>query len=357
MKALIYDSDYGLRLVEKPEPRAAPGSAVMRVNASAICGTDMRTYRYGSEKIPSGTTLGHEGVGEIVAVGPEVSGFGVGDRVQIAPAIDPVEDYAFQIGRPNMSPRLQTIGFQFDGMFAEYMEIPEAAFKAGNVNSIQESVSDEEAVLTEPIACVLNGQEYLNIGEGDRIAVFGSGFIGCMHAELAFLSGAHAVYMIEPNQLRLNRAVELNARIIPVNPSKADPVEAVLEYTNGDGAQAVITACSVGPAHTQALEMAAVCGRISLFGGLPGESRGFLDSNLIHYKELSVHGVHASTPAQNRTVLEWLAEERLDAKRFISRLFSPNEIMDAFTLLAEGSITKAVMLHAGEKAPAGDRFL
>ncbi len=343
MLALTFQGDKKLELLERPQPTAQRDTAVVRMKAAAICGTDLRTYRYGSKKIDPGIVIGHEGVGELVEVGSDVEGFKVGDRVQIAPAIAPEHDYARQMGRPNLSPKLLTIGFQFDGMFAEYMEIPAVAFEAGNVTRIEGDISYQEAALTEPIACVLNGQEFLRIKEGDRVAVFGSGFIGCMHAELAMLSGATDVFMFEPNTHRLAEAVRLNSRITPIDPSETDPVERVKELTGGVGAEVAITACSVGQAQTQAQELAAVYGRISLFGGLPGESMGYLDSNLIHYKELSIHGVHASTPKHNRTVLGWIIDGRIDVKKYISRTYSLESILDAFVALDSGEIMKAVV--------------
>lgn len=350
MIALIYDPEKMTVLVEKERPTCSSNTAVMKVLAAAVCGTDLRTYRFGSDKITPGMTIGHEGVGEIVEIGPEVKGFTVGDRVQIAPAIDPVDDYARRIGRPNLSANLKTLGFQFDGMFADYMEIPAEAFEAGNITRIEGDVDSEVAALAEPIACALNGQEFLHVSKGDRVAIFGSGFIGCMHAELVMMNGAQAVYMIEPNVQRLESAVAKNPKIVPINPTEVNPVERVKELTNQEGAEVAIVACSVGEAQRQALDICAVYGRVSLFGGLPGESTGFVDSNVIHYKELSVHGVHASTPTQNRTVLQWIIEGKLDARKYLSEVRPLAEIQDVFAELDAGDVTKVVVVPDGLRA-------
>ena len=109
-----------------------------------------------------------------------------------------------------------------------------------------------------------------------------------------------------------------------------------------------ITACSSGKAQIDALNVTAKRGRVSLFGGLPGESKGFLDSNLIHYRELSICGVHASTPTQNRLVLEWIAQGKLAVSKYISKIFALQDIEEAFYALQHENIIKAIIKPEGK---------
>lgn len=343
MLACIYKEDKTLELVEKPMPKAQRDSAVIKVNATSICGTDFRTYVFGSAKIKPGTTIGHEMCGTIVEIGEDVKGFEVGDVVEVAPALGCGECYMCQKGHYNMCDNLTTLGFQYDGSFAEYMEIPAAFFKMNNVNKVPAVVLDTDVALAEPSACALNAQEFLNIGKGDTVAIFGSGYIGCIHAELAFASGADQVIMIEPNEVRAEEARKLVDRIQMVNSAKEDLVERVMEMTNGRGADVVITACSVGAAQVSAQQIAAKRARISLFGGLPGDGTGFIDSNQIHYKELSIFGVHASTAAQNRKVLEWLGEGKINVHKYITKVYDLKDILQAFADIKEKGIMKAVV--------------
>lgn len=343
MKAFVYQGGTTLELVDRPIPRAKPDTAVIRVEAASICGTDLRTYRNGNEKIRPGTVIGHECAGTVTEAGQAVTGFRVGDRVQIAPAIGCGECALCRDGHTNMCDSLTTVGFQYDGVFAEYLEIPAKAFAGGNVSHVLDTVTPEEAALAEPIACVLNAQSFLGIGSGDTVAVFGSGFIGCMHAEMALASGASAVLMAEVSEVRLEQAVSLIPGVQPVHSSLEDPVEAIRRLTGGRGANVAITACSVGPVQTQALEAAAKLGRVSLFGGLSGESKGFLDSNAIHYKELSIHGVHASTAAQNRQVLEEIAAKKYVPGKYLTKIYPLEDIQAAFREVLTGNILKAVV--------------
>ena len=187
---------------------------------------------------------------------------------------------------------------------------------------------------------MVNAQEFLNIGEGERVVVFGSGFIGCMHAELALAAGAEKVMMIEPNETRRQAAKELIPQIFAV---EGNTRHSVLELTEGCGADVAIVACSAGAAQRDAQSIIAKRGRISLFGGLPGEGTGFLDSNIIHYKELGIYGVHASTPKQNRKVLAWMSGGKIDAGKYISQRYPLCRIGDAFEDIRTKGVMKAVI--------------
>jgi L-iditol 2-dehydrogenase len=344
MVAYVYDGDKKLALQDRSMPVQADDNAVLRVGATSICGTDLRTYRFGSAKIKPPRVIGHEVVGTIVSVGRRVAGFQAGDRVQVAPAIGCGECRLCRAGHTNLCDRLETIGFQYDGTFTEYMEIPPAAFRRGNVSRISGDVPDIQAVLAEPVACVLNSHQYLRIQPDDAVAIFGSGFIGCMHAELAFMSGAGQVLMIEVNSTRAEMARKLNPKIVMIEPGRLELASEVRSRTEGRGVDVAIVACSVGSAQADAMNIAAKLGRVSLFGGLPGESRGFIDSNLVHYKEISVYGVHASTPAQNRQALQWISEGRLNVKPFSEGVFALKDIEKAFQALNGERIMKAIVV-------------
>jgi len=243
---------------------------------------------------------------------------------------------------------LRTVGFHYDGTFAQYMEIPAQAFAMGNVLRVPEAVPTPAVVLAEPTACCLNGQDYLQIGPEDTVFIFGSGFIGCMHAELALRRRARRVILSDVTEGRLEAARRLLPGVETVNTAASDALALVRERTGGRGADVIITACPAGNAHTAAMSMAATRARISLFGGIPGEGRGFLDSNAIHYKELSVFGSHASTAAQNRQVLDWLAAGQLDLARFVSARYPLARIEEAFEALRSEKVLKVLILPGEE---------
>jgi L-iditol 2-dehydrogenase len=343
MKAFVYEKAGVSRLLDFPQPSARAEGALIRVLSCSVCGTDLRAWRYGNERITPPRITGHELCGEIVEIGAQRTDFAVGDRISMAPAIGCGTCYPCSRGYTNLCDNLQTIGFQFDGGFAEYMEVPPIAFSSGNVYRTAAGVSDEAAALAEPIACVVNGQEFLHIGPGDTVAIFGSGFIGCMHAELARLNGARTVIMIEPNEARARAAHSLIPFSSLVIPGLMDLHAEVKRLTEGRGADVLITACPVGQAQADAVALSAKRGRISLFGGLAKETTGFIDSNIVHYKELSIHGVHASTPRQNRNVMEWIADGKLNVRKYITKVYPLADVEQAFRDLQSQSVFKAVV--------------
>ncbi len=343
MKAFTCTEQRALALLPRDRPRLRHDTAVMRVLGAAICGTDLRTYRHGSDRIRPPRVIGHEGCGLIEEVGSSVTGLEPGQRVMVVPAVGCGQCRWCRSGSTNMCDRLRTIGFDFDGTFAEYMEIPAPALAMGNVLTVGDSLATEQAILAEPAACCLNGQEFLRIGPEDTVFIFGAGFIGCVHAELALRKGARRVILSDVSDGRLEVARALLPGLDTVNTASADAERFVRDRTGGLGADVLITACPSGEAHASAIKMAATRARISLFGGIPGEGRGFLDSNAIHYRELSVYGSHASTAAQNRQVLEWLAAGELDLAKYVSASYALSGIVEAFEALRSEKVLKVLI--------------
>jgi L-iditol 2-dehydrogenase len=342
VKAAIYN-DGRIELIEKEIPVADRDGAVLKVLAASICGTDFRTFMHGSEKIRNGTTMGHEVYGELVEVGEGVKDFMAGDRVTVTPALGCGECYMCKKGHTNMCDDLKTLGFDYDGAFAEYMNVPGEFFQRGYVNRVPGHVAAEQAVLAEPMACAINAQESLNIQPGDYVAIFGSGFIGSIHAELAKAQGAEKILLIEPNEKRLNMTKQFIPEIYGITGDE-NVVDRVNEITGGRGVDVAIVACSVGPAQETAQKIIAKRGRISLFGGLPGESKGFIDSNMIHYKEAGVFGVHASTGLQNRKAIDHIADGSIDTSKYVSGKYALSDVMQAFEDIRDKGIMKAIIV-------------
>ncbi len=343
MLAYIYQQNGELVLKNKDKPRLKRNNAIIKVNACSVCGTDFRIYNHGSERIAPPRIVGHEVTGTLVKVGSEIKEFKPGEKINIAPAIGCGNCYDCKNGHSNLCNDLETIGYQYDGGFAEYMEIPFKAFKEGNVIKVMDSIDSKEAAVAEPIACCINAQEYLDIEREDNVVIFGAGFIGCMHAELALSKGAANVIIVELSEKRARRADEMIEDLVVINPTETGLKEEIYNLTDDRGADVAITACSSGKAQESAQEIIANRGRISLFGGLPGESKGFVDSNKIHYKELSIFGVHASTPEQNRKALNWIAGGELEVKKYITS-FPLTKIEEAFNEIRVGNVIKAVIL-------------
>jgi len=342
MKAFVYNGDKNFAVTDVPVPKAGPGEAVAKILCASICGTDLRTYRFGNAKLKTPITIGHEACYEITEVGEGVD-LTIGKRYIMAPAIGCGECRSCKKGRTNMCDALKSIGFEYPGTFAEYIRIPAEAIERGHLIEVPDSVSDQTASVVEPVACALNAQSYLKIEKGDNVVIYGAGYLGCIHAELALMQGADKVIIAEISDKRREKANALVGSIEVVNSGEKDYMDHIKRIVGEAGIDVVITACPAGITHRQGLELLNKNGRMSLFGGLPGENNYHLDSNLIHYKEASVFGAHASTVAQNRQALEAVVSGKLDVQKYIT-VFAFADVEEAFAALIDETAEKAVII-------------
>ena len=186
MKALRFYAPEDVRLEDVPEPVCGPDEVKIKVKNCSTCGTDVKILHNGHVNITRTTTMGHEVAGEVVEVGANaLGGFAVGDRVQSIAAVPCGECHECRKGWMEVCQNQTSVGYQYDGGFAEYMIVPEQVLKGDGLNRIPEGVGYDEASAAEPFACAINAQEQLGIEEGDFVVVFGAGPIGCMHIRIA----------------------------------------------------------------------------------------------------------------------------------------------------------------------------
>jgi len=340
MKAFVYEGGTNFAVTELPMPKAGRGEAVAKILCASICGTDLRTYRFGSEKLKTPITIGHEACYEIVENGQGVS---LSGRYIIAPAIGCGACRSCKKGHTNMCDTLRTIGFQYPGTFAEYFQIPAMAIEQGHLIRVPDHVSNQAASVVEPVACAINAQSYLKIAEGDSVLIYGAGYLGCIHAELALMQGARKVIIAEVSEKRRSKAKTFVPEADVINSGDEAYMDQVRDIAGGFGVDVVITACPAGITHRQGLELLYKNGRMSLFGGLPGDKNYHLDSNLIHYKEASVYGAHASTVLQNQQALALVASGQLNVEKYITE-FALEDADKAFHSLIDETAEKAVLI-------------
>jgi L-iditol 2-dehydrogenase len=198
--------------------------------------------------------------------------------------------------------------------------------------------------VAEPLACVLNGQELARVGDGDVVVVFGAGPIGCLHVRLARSRGAARIILVELNRTRLELAAALVRPDDTVCAEDGDVVEQVLKLTDGRGADVVITAAAAGAAQEQALRITAPRGRVSFFGGLPKDDPTItVDSNVVHYSELTIVGANGSSPEHNRRALGLIATGAVPVKDLITVRLPLERVLDALDIVARGEAIKVTI--------------
>ena len=339
MQAAVYHGPGDIRVESIPIPEIGEDEILLKVLNANICGTDLRIFHGGHRMYPEGTIRvpGHEVVGVIAEVGEQVKKYQVGDRVFIAPNMGEDGSPETLSGNNNLDPNFKAFGINLDGAFAEYMRIPPAAIRQGNVMPINDDQDPAVAALIEPLACVVRGQNAVNLGSGDIVVVMGAGPIGVLHMLLAKARGAASVLVSEPVENRRKQALSLGADRV-VDPLSENLKDVVMEISNGRGADVVIVAAPSKPAQESTLEIAAVGGRINLFGGLPKDDpRIRFNSNTVHYKELIVTGTTACSTKDCYQAAELVNSGALDLKPLITSRFPLSEAPAAFQAAADGT--------------------
>jgi L-iditol 2-dehydrogenase len=344
MKVVRFHAPGDVRFEDAPEPEAGPGEVKIRVRNCSTCGTDVKISKFGHHHIHPPRVMGHEIAGEIVEVGDGVDGWSTGDRVQVIAAIPCGECAECERGRMTICPNQVSMGYHFEGGFAQYMVVPREVLKVDGLNRIPDGVSFAEASVAEPLACALNAQNLARVGEGDDVVVIGSGPIGCLHVRLARARGAARVFLVELSRQRLEMAADLVKPDAAICAGEVDPIKEVLRLTDGRGADVIITAAASGKAQEQAIQMAARQGRISFFGGLPKDNPTITcDSNLVHYRELMIVGANGSSPAHNAEALNLVATGAVPVADLITHRLPLESAIDAFGIVARGEAIKVTI--------------
>ncbi len=347
MKAARWLGPETLVVEEVAVPEVLPGTALLRVEACAVCGSDLRIVREGNARIQPPRIIGHEVAGEVVAVGAGAVEVKVGDRVAVGADVPCGECVHCRAGRGNCCDTNLAIGYQFDGGYAQFLRLEPVVLRHGPVSRIQSQIAYELAALAEPLACCLNGYERALAQPGCRVAVFGAGPIGLMLALLGRSRfAAETVVVIEPSPVRRAQAESLGFQVI--DPTATDPVAAIMAATGGDGADVLFTACPAVNTHEQAIAAVAKRGVVNLFGGLAKSAPAIgLLSNHLHYREAYVTGSHGSTPIHHREALALIEDGRIDVAPLVTHTFALGGILQALDVARGGAGIKVVVRPNG----------
>ena len=346
MKAAYLVDKRKIEVSETAIPEIKENEMLLKIKATAICGTDLRIFKFGHFKIPDGEkrVLGHEIAGEIAETGSNVRYFTKGMRVVVAPNIGCGTCPMCIKGLNQLCPNYEAFGISLDGGFQEYMFIPAAAIERGNVIPVPDNLSYEEAALTEPFSCTYNSYAALETVPGDTVLIIGAGPIGACHVMINKMAGARKIMVADIVADRLEQVRQFGADVL-IDSSKESLKERVLAETDGFGADVVITANSVPEMQSDALELAAPSGRINLFGGMPkGKEIVPLNTNLIHYKELKVLATTGSSVSDFYQSLLIVASGKVELGRLATARFMLDDIHDAFDYAMNGKGMKALIV-------------
>lgn len=335
MKAAVFKGKNIIQIDEKPVPTPSYGEALVKITTTTICGTDVHILK-GEFPVKTGLTIGHEPVGVVESVGPGVTGFTQGQRVVIG-AITPCgccqscqEGCTSQCGGKAMG------GFKFgntiDGCQAEYLLVPAAM---ANMTPIPEGLTDEQVLMCPDIMSTgILGAEMGHVKMGDTVVVFAQGPIGLCATVGARLMGATKIITVDRFPERLALSKQLGADYT-LDFSKCNPVEEVMQLTEGRGADVAIEALGLQSTFESCLRCLKPGGVLSSLGVYSGNLQIPLDAYAAGLgNHTIVNGLCPGGSERMRRLMSVIQSGRVNLKPMVTHHFKLDEIEAAYDLFA-----------------------
>jgi L-iditol 2-dehydrogenase len=325
MRALRLESvgNLTVRDVEKPVP--GPEDLVVRVEACGICGTDRHLF-LGEFPSKPPVTIGHEFAGIIEAVGNEVTGFKVGDRVTGDPNIACGRCPQCAAGRVNLCQNLVAIGIHRDGGMADYVRLPQKqAF------SLPAELDPLHGAFCEPLACCLHGVDLAGIKTGASVVVLGGGVIGLLTVQLARLAGATTV-ILSTRQEAKRRLAETLGATATVDPSSADIIGSIAGPSGllPGGADIVFECAGVPETMRQAAPLTKAGGTVVIVGVMPQGAKVEIEPFDLLFRELRLVGSFLN-PFTHRRAADLIASGAVRVAELITRTVTLDGAVDAIS--------------------------
>ncbi|MFA0816551.1 MAG: alcohol dehydrogenase catalytic domain-containing protein [Anaerofustis sp.] len=301
MKAYRLVNQQQLAYQELPMPEPQSGELLIQIAHCGICRTDRKCYAMGQRDLHMPRILGHEITGKVYALGSDVTGYQLGQRVVLHPGVSCGTCEFCRSDRDQLCHEMQIFGFHLDGGFAEYCLVPAQGVKNHIVIPIPDSLDFKTAALAEPLACAVNMKEKMP-NQIKHLVIFGGGALGTLTALLWIETESSDVTVVEPNQWKRDVLSGLHIRSVS---SVEDLTEAV---------DAVINCCPDPSVFEAALNLLIPGGILGYFSGLTGAD-GIPQKtiNQIHYKELCIVGAYGCALHHTQQAVKYLTQGLADA--------------------------------------------
>ncbi|QIZ78364.1 L-threonine 3-dehydrogenase [Ferrimonas lipolytica] len=338
MKALSkLHPEKGIWQVDVPMPEMGHNDLLIKIRKTAICGTDMHIYHWdewSQKTIPVPMVVGHEYVGEVVAVGQEVRGFAVGDRVSGEGHITCGHCRNCRAGRTHLCRNTVGVGVNRQGSFAEYLVLP-----AFNAFKIPADISDEMAAIFDPFGNAVHTALSFDL-VGEDVLITGAGPIGIMAAAVCKHVGARHVVITDVNQYRLDLAKKMGAtRVVNVMNESLNEVMTDLGMT--EGFDVGLEMSGVPSAFNSMLSTMNHGGKIAMLGIPPGDMG--VDWNQVIFKGLVIKGIYGREMFETWYKMASLLQSGLDISPIITHQFPVDEFQQGFDAMASGLSGKVIL--------------
>lgn len=336
----------GFVLQEIPVPELGPSDVLIRVEKAGVCGTDAHIYawdKWAQNRLHPPLTIGHEFMGTVAGVGPAVRMVGVGERVSAEGHIADLTCVLCRTGQAHICEKVQIIGVDRDGAFADYIAMPEV-----NVWPLDPAIPDEFAAIFDPLGNAVHTVTAAGVSV-KSVVITGVGSIGLMAIPVARAAGASAVYAVDVNPAKLELARRLGA---DETFSATDPnlVAEIMERTKGDGVDVLLEMSGSGQAIDNGLRMVRNGGTAALLG-IPSDNVNINLAERIIFKGLTVLGINGrrmfETWYQTQTLVR---SGRVDLRPIITHVLPFEQFDRAFELMHSGEAAKIVLDLKGDLA-------
>jgi L-iditol 2-dehydrogenase len=342
MNAAVLHGREDIRIEQVPVPEVGHGELIVSVGAALTCGTDLKVFRrgYHARMIVPPALFGHELAGTVVQAGAGVTDFASGDRVVALNSAPCGMCYFCVRGQENLCDDL----LFNNGAYAEFIRIP-ARIVAKNTLHVPDHVPLEHAALTEPLACAVHGFEDSHPRPDDTVAVIGGGPLGLMILHVAALAGCKVIAIVKHDG-QVEAARQLGAAHVVQTTSIRNAIRDTRALTEKNrGVDIAIEAVGVPEAWEEAVEMVRKGGTVNFFGGCALGTHITLDTNRIHYSDITLRATFHHTPAFCRKALDLIASGRFQAGAFITghaHLYELNRVFEK--LMKRGSEIKTAIV-------------
>nr|WP_298412165.1 L-threonine 3-dehydrogenase [uncultured Halomonas sp.] len=338
MKALAkLKPETGIWMIDAPVPEIGHNDVLIKIHRTAICGTDMHIYQWddwSQNTVPVPMITGHEYSGEIVALGEEVRGFEVGDRVSGEGHVTCGHCRNCRAGRRHLCRNSVGVGVNRPGAFAEYMTLP-----AYNLFKLPDEVTDELAAIFDPFGNAVHTALAFDV-VGEDVLITGAGPIGIMAAAVIRHIGARHVVITDVNDYRLELAAKMGAtRTVNVSREKLQDVMADLDMS--EGFDVVLEMSGVTSAVAEMLDVINHGGKIAMLGIPPKEMA--IDWTKVIFKGLTIKGIYGREMFETWYKMASLIQSGLDLSPIITHRFGIDDFEKGFEVMGSGQSGKVVL--------------
>lgn len=321
MIAAVYKGAENISVEDYPLRGLKENEVLVEVDSCGLCGTDYHIFE-GKAPAKAPVILGHEYSGIVVDKSPGLENISVGDSIVIDPNISCGHCKYCKKGLVHHCSNHIALGVTLDGGFAEYSIVP-----ASQIYKLPNDFNLSIAAFSEPLSCCLRGIQQAEIEHGDSVVIIGGGSIGLMMIQLAKLSGASKVILVEPIELKRNAASKLGADLT-LDPSENDLSKKLIDFTNG-GANVVIECVGKKETVEMSLDLVDKGGTVVIFGLAPANVTAEFDLQKMFRKEIKIHNSFLN-PFTFEAAVNLLVSGKIDVSDLISIQTPLANIKDLF---------------------------